>query len=226
MQFSYLVGASLGRSAWFDLSHASASLLGVCQRGGSSSCKAYPPSGASELCPLVLFFFTRRVFQHLVYLLSLSYHPCPIWEISRGICSIIEGLLDCFVSPTDLERAPKWSGEIEGAFCVTWSGEYVPIFSDILILSLVWLVHPVTIFWRGSCGILLGTFVPFFKGILSFWRDWLIISSYVTGSNFPTLWNSNYFTKKVLWGDLPFYLKGFILLPSFLIFYRGGEVKV
>ena len=52
------------------------------------------------------------------------------------------------------------------------------------------------------------------------------MASGVLGSILPTFWYCCSLTKKVLRGDLPFFPTGFLFLPCFLLFCRGGEVKI
>ena len=35
--------------------------------------------------------FLQGLFQHLVYFLVLTYHPCPIWAFTWGLWSVLEG---------------------------------------------------------------------------------------------------------------------------------------
>ena len=118
------------------------------------------------------------------------------------LCS--RGFRLIFIYLIFLEGSSKLSGGIEGDFRVTWSWGSAPIVPVVSLLYLDWLVHPVAILWLSLGGILIGTLVPFCKGLQSIWRYWFAIVSDVPGSFLPTFCYCCSLTKKFSWGDLPF----------------------
>ena len=129
-----------------------------------------PFSGLVGEAPPPTIKFTRplaRMASSLVFLVLQGAHPntldiCFIWPLIhinsvqylKGSALLLRVLL--VVSCSDvLEGAPKWSGELEGAFCTTWSCGYVLILSAVSLLFPVCLVHSAVIFWRYYCEIIL-----------------------------------------------------------------------
>ena len=79
----------------------SAALFGVDWRGGSYSHKFYPPSGASDICPLVgLFCFTRCIVQHLGILEKNTESSAPFLGVTFCLC------------PEFLEKAQRLSASL------------------------------------------------------------------------------------------------------------------
>ena len=107
------------------------------------------------------------------YLVSTSYletvsgnlwdQMYPINTIYWGLRSVLGVLGDCLIFMASLKGAPKWSDELNGAFCVAWSGGFVLIFTEVSLLSLCCLLHLDAIFCRRSWGILIGPLVSFRK---------------------------------------------------------------
>ena len=57
-------------------------------------------------------FFARCIAQHLGYFISLASQPCPIWAVSLGLYSVLEGPFDGLMSTTFSEGVLKWSVEL------------------------------------------------------------------------------------------------------------------
>ena len=72
------VHMSLVRSEIFDIMLVSEALIWVYLWGRSSSHKFYPPYGVADFWTGI-FIFTGCVVQHLVYSISMAYHPYIIW---------------------------------------------------------------------------------------------------------------------------------------------------
>ena len=134
--FLSTANTSLGRSEIFDLVLASKALLWVGQQDNSSSNKVYLPSDAAGFWPKI-FIFTRCVFLHLGYSLSLASQPYPIWKpwgSARCLCTrcivgtnlLVRGLPSLFSSFWYFWRW-LWNGmrKIDCLPCASWGAPLV-----------------------------------------------------------------------------------------------------
>ena len=137
------------------------------------------------------------------------------------------GSIWLFDLPIFLEGDTKWSGEREGDFCVTWSwGSILNLFS-VSILLLGCLVYSAATGWQCSCGIILAPWFPSdtrkYKvsgGPDSWLRVMSLGAAYLPpGIDTPLQIKSRGEIFPSLWQDL-------FLWPYFLVFCRGGEVKI
>ena len=117
--FLYLVDASLRRSALFYLVLASAALLGVGWRGGSSNCKILLWPAWFGLRPL-LFLVLQGVWFHTLVFQKLPEDSAPLFRVT----------LNRLVSD-NLGWVSKLSEEFDCTFCASWRWGSVPIFPEV-----------------------------------------------------------------------------------------------
>ena len=170
LHFFYPFEASLGRSVLFYLVLASAALLGIGWKGGSSTHKFYPPSGAAGFCPGILSF-TRWVVRLLEYFLLLYSNTFPIrtpWWLALsctlsflwvpiwfwGVSLLLFRLSNVF------RGGSKVVWELDAWFRAAWSWGSVLVLLVVFLLSLGYLVHLATIGWRSSFEITLVLWLP------------------------------------------------------------------
>ena len=131
------------RSVIFDLTIASAALLGVGRRGGLSS-HIYPAvSSTVGICPVFwLFSFTRCIVQHL----GLS-------EKSQGICSFLGGSTSACCVQHFLEEAPKL---LENPMSLSVQYVLSPSYLLGVLRSCIWVdSHLTALLWWSFCGLFL-----------------------------------------------------------------------
>ena len=92
-----------------------------------------------------------------------------------------------------------------------------------LLLSLGSYDHPAAIVGYPSWGIILGDFVTFWKGLQSFWRNCVVMASYVLVSILPTFCSCYDLTNKFLKGDINFSSTGFIFCCPIYSYYVEEE---
>ena len=154
--------------------------------------------------PIELFYFTKCIVQHLGYFLLLDYQPCPIWTVSQGLRSFLEG-------PTSTFGVWCFWRRIQSCQ-ITWlqflRDLYLRFYPELLsILSIV-----AGFLSSFNCTVLSAVYwiYLFKKGLQSDWRDWFVIASDVLGSILPDFYYLSPLMKKVLTGCLPFCLMGFL----------------
>ena len=69
---------------------------------------------------MLIVVFLQGLSQHLVYLVSLAYQPCPIWTIAWGICSVLG---DPFIFA--VRRFPEEALKLSANFLIM-----LPVFSE------------------------------------------------------------------------------------------------
>ena len=128
----------------FFLALAIASLVGLVGEADYPPICLHSPLAHQDLA--LRFYFTRCEVRHLGYFISLDYHMCTFRTTSLGVCSVLAGPF-FFNVLKFLEGSPKWSGKLEGTFCVTWSWESVLIFLVVSVLYPGCLIHLDAIGW-------------------------------------------------------------------------------
>ena len=101
------------------------------------------------------------------------------------------------------------------------------ILPEVLSLVIGSLVHSTVLSLRQSCGIVICLLVPFQKGSPSFWEGLLRHCKQRPGKYYPFLIFMFYLDKLGLKGLISIIsYRIYFLVPSFLLVYRGGEVKI
>ena len=123
--------------------------------------------------------------------------------------------------------ATKWSEELDICFLATCTWGYVPVLSEVSVLFPSRLICPEIL----DDGILVGSSWScvslLIKRLGRFRRYCFTITIDVPGSRFPTSWSRFPLTKKVIAGQSSLLFdRLYVLLPSFILFCRGGEVKI
>ena len=147
---------------------------------------------ASALCYLVL----QGESQHLGYLLLMASRPFPIWKVTWGIRSDLEGLVSLLMFRKISEEAPKWSANFLAV--PAWAG-LSPIqhtwWSPILLLGIIFLgvyalpsllgLRPSNRLFGGTYrGLLMPRFFLIIRVFRSSWQDFFSIAIDVPGSWF------------------------------------------
>ena len=190
---------------------ASSDLLGVRRWGGFSFHGYCCVQIVWNLPSVVLFVFTRCVFNTLTF-----------WENIEDSAPFLEVTFDCLMSPTFLEGFPKWSGETCGKSSCDLVWESVPIFRK--FTSCCRVASSISLLFAG--GALVGSSWSrvslLMKGIRKFWRDCFTIASDVPRSIISAFYFYLFVTEKgsqiyspILSAEISFY--------SSLLILRGRE---